>query len=297
MLPAAESGDGGVHCTLRSCWEPQDSHTGTGGSHHLQAQPQPRAQGCVQSKGEPGETRWVPSIAFSEVFPQKLKLYCKNKPLLGSGLLLGAVSQLRQLSGRSRTLGTAASSRTSVSHRAPRGHPRPSLLLLPDPVCAWPRHPGEQRWQVTSSGLSRGAGTANAKWHHNYRAPAAAPASAPELLHQPCTQPAPQRGLGQRLNPNSGTCSGFFRAPNLSGSFKPGISWAAQAEGRLLYTCRFYFWAIPVLFSLDTRCFLKERGLPCTLSSLKCSSRSLRSSWPGSAVPGERLVPAPMVLL
>lgn len=195
MLPAAESGDGGVHCALRSCWEPQDSHTGTAGSHHLQAQPQPRAWGCVQSKGgsslEPGKTRWVPSIAFREVFLQKLKLYCKNKPLLRSGLLFGAVSQLRQHSGRSRTSGTAASSRTSVSHRAPRGHPRPSLLLLPDPVCAWPRHPGEQRWQVTSSGLSRGASTANAKCHHNYRAPAAA-----QRRHRSCsTSPAPAQPL------------------------------------------------------------------------------------------------------
>lgn len=113
MLPAAGSGDGGAHGALGSCWEPQDSHTGTAGSHHLQAQPQPRMWGRVQSEGgssqEPGRARWVPSAAFREVFLQKLKLHRKNTSLLQSGLLFGAVSQLRQHpAGRSRTLGTSA---------------------------------------------------------------------------------------------------------------------------------------------------------------------------------------------
>lgn len=127
-----------MHCALGSCWEPQDI---TPRSHHLQAQPQPQAWGCVQRKGvsslEPGRTRWVPSTAFREVFLQKLKLDCKNKPLLWSGLL-GAVSWLRQRPGRrSRSLGTTTPvPAPTVSRGAPGGHTL--LLLLPDPICAWP---------------------------------------------------------------------------------------------------------------------------------------------------------------
>lgn len=80
------------------------------------------------------------------------------------------------------------------------------------------------------------------------------------------------------------TCPAFLRASNPPGSVKPGISWA---EERLLQSYHCYFWASPVLFSLDTRCCLKEMGLPCTLSSLKRSSRALWSPVPGPAVPGE----------
>lgn len=273
MLPAAGSGDGGAHGALGSCWEPQDSHTGTAGSHHLQAQPQPRMWGRVQSEGgssqEPGRARWVPSAAFREVFLQKLKLHHKKHITASVWAAVRSCVPAEAAPGREEQdfghLDTCA--RTTVSHRAPRGHTRPPLLLLlPDPVRAWPRHPGEQRLQVTSAGLSRGASTANAKCHHNYKAPAAAPASAPELLHQPCTRPAREGGQGQRLDPSAGTCSGFFRASNPSGSVQPGISRTAWAGGRLLQSCHCYFWASPVLFSLDTRCFRKEMGLPCTLS-------------------------------
>lgn len=149
MVPGAGGSDEGAHCALRSCWEPQDSDAGTAGSQH------PRTWGCVQSQ-EPGRTRCLPSTAFREVFQQKLKLYSKNKSQLQPGLLLGAVSQLRQHpGGRSRNLGTSSPvPGPPCLLQAPRGHTGPPLLLLPGPVRARPGHPG-RFWALPGSQHSK----------------------------------------------------------------------------------------------------------------------------------------------
>lgn len=113
MLPAAESWDGariepsGPAGSPRTGTLGQQDPTTCKHSHSLRRGAVSRERGG--SSLEPGRTRWVPSTAFREVFLQKLKPCCKNKILLRSGLLLGAVCHPRQSPGRrSRTLGMAA---------------------------------------------------------------------------------------------------------------------------------------------------------------------------------------------
>lgn len=162
-----------------------------------------RAKGHSSPIQQPGRAQWVTPTAFGEVCLKNLKFCCKNK------LLLQRWAPLRSCVPAKIAPGPAAlgrdeqelghlftHTRTTLPQHAPDGHLEGSCsrrLLLPDPVCVSPPHPGEQRCQVTSAGsagLSQGASKANVKCHRNYKASASAPASpAPELLHQPCTRP------------------------------------------------------------------------------------------------------------
>lgn len=158
----------------------------------------------------------------------------------------------------------------------------PCHLLLPDPVCVSPLHPGEQRCQVTSAGsarLSQGASKANVKCHHNYKASASAPASpAPELLHQPCSRPNRPRRAG-----NSSRIPALVHAlvssePQIPRALLNPAS--AGLDGKGEGYCRAAISisrASLVPFCLGARCFLKHMVLPCTLLPLKCSSGSLWS--------------------
>lgn len=145
-----------------------------------------------------------------------------------------------------------------------------------------PREPAKQTLNVTAS---------------HYKASASALASsAPELLHQPCTHPARRRRAGK-----SG-CIPALVLPLVS--TEPQIpraqlnSASAGLDGKGEGFCRAAISISGPSLSCFSWCFLKDLGLLCTLSSLKCGSRSLWSPPAQASTPRELQIspPAPVSL-
>lgn len=132
--PGAAAGrDGGVCCFPKSCQEPQDSHTGTAGSHHTEARPRPHVWGCIRSQGWqqpcPGAGQG-PVRCVQGSLPEKVEILLQNQI---AASVLGCSSETYPRQGTTRPCSPGGGdeqelghlftrARTPLPHHAADGH-------------------------------------------------------------------------------------------------------------------------------------------------------------------------------